>query len=214
MNRWQFLYNLRARLIFLVLLALLPALAIMLYTADETRQQEVVRTRENIHTLTQLVASREVQLIEGARQFLITLAQLQEVREADLAACRTRLADLLIQYPSYRFLGVANLEGEVTCSTASSTEPVNVAVRPWFQQALESRNFAVGDYQVGRTSGAGILIFGYPVLDEANQPQAVVFAVREVTSAWPRKSYSLIRPPALACRLCASGSSPWAAAWR
>jgi hypothetical protein len=52
MNRWQFLYNLRARLIFLVLLALLPALAIMLYTADETRQQEVVRTRENIHTLT------------------------------------------------------------------------------------------------------------------------------------------------------------------
>jgi signal transduction histidine kinase/HAMP domain-containing protein len=191
----RFLFSsLRARFILLVLLAILPALVIMLYTAFETRQHEIAKTREDVLTLTQLVASREEQLIEGVHQLLITLAELPEVRSDDPAACTERLISLLNLYPDYRGFGVARLDGNVFCSTASSTPPVNAASRPWFQRAIQTHSFAVGDYQVGRTSGQGILVFSYPVFDAANQPQAVAFAVKGVGALGPAAEMLLSKP--------------------
>jgi hypothetical protein len=59
--------SLRSRLLLLVLLALLPALALILVTAWEQRQLAAVDAQESALRLSRLAASNQERLIEGAR---------------------------------------------------------------------------------------------------------------------------------------------------
>ena len=45
-----------------------------------------------------------------------------------------------------------------------------------FSARSETRDFAIGEYQVGRISGKASVNFGYPVLDDAGHVRAVVGA--------------------------------------
>jgi diguanylate cyclase len=49
--------------------------------------------------------------------------------------------------------------------------PVSVSDRPWFKRAIQLRDFAVGEYQVGRITGRPSLNFGYPLLGEDGRIQ-------------------------------------------
>ena len=179
MTRLRSFFNLRTRLILLVLLALLPALGIMLYTAAETRQREAEQIEAEALTLAQVISADQESLIVGARQLLIALSQIRDVQSGDPALCRSRLVELLKLYPNYTGFGVAQLDGEVLCSTAPSAQPINAAEQAWFQRSVESSAFSVGDYQVDRTTGRSILVFGYPVFNPADQLEKVIFAVIE-----------------------------------
>lgn len=75
MPRFSFA-SVRARLISLVFLCLLPALGLTLYTNLEQRRLEMAQARENVLRLTRITAAREERLIEGVRQLLIALARL------------------------------------------------------------------------------------------------------------------------------------------
>jgi len=70
-------------LIFLILLAVVPAQAVMLYTAWEQRQLDVTHIREKVAHLTKLEAREERQILEGGRQILEAMAHflgLMEIR--------------------------------------------------------------------------------------------------------------------------------------
>ena len=62
------------------------------------------------------------------------------------------------------------------CSAVPLSGPINIADRQYFQQTLQMRDFGTGTYQIGRITGVPSINFGYPVLDEQGQLQAVVFA--------------------------------------
>ncbi len=166
--------SLRARLLLLVLLAIIPALGLIIYTAAEMRRSASVAAQTNALRLAQSVASSQDDLFEGARQLLTALAQLPEVRKRDSKACNTLFADLLKQYPLYTTLGAVDAKGDAFCSAIPITGPINAADRAWFQRAVQTRGFAVGDYMIGRVSGKASLNFGYPIFDGKGAIQAVV----------------------------------------
>jgi hypothetical protein len=77
------------------------------------------------------------------------------IRRLDLAACSNRI-DLLFEnlpFPFYANIGLIDPLGDVLCSVVKTSGPVNVADRPYFQQALRSRDFSHGSYQVGLLTG-------------------------------------------------------------
>jgi len=172
--------GLRVRLLLLVLLALLPAASVILFAAWEERQRATAGVREDARQLAELLAANHDRLIEGARQLLIGLARLPEVRNGDRAACGRLFADLLRQYRSYANLGVAAATGAVWCSAVPMAGPVSAADRAYVREALTTRRFAVGRYQVDRITGKPALNFGQPVVDEAGRVQAVVFAALDL----------------------------------
>jgi PAS domain S-box-containing protein len=176
----SFFSSLRVRLILLVLLAIVPALGIIFYDAAELREREVTKAKNEALTLSRLAARQHEELIEAARRALLSLAQLQEVRDTDSAACSARLTELLAEYQGYHNFAVADMTGNLFCSTPSLAEPVNVTGRMWFQRTIQTRDFTVSDYQPGWIDETPVIVFSYPVLDEANQPQAVVSASLEV----------------------------------
>jgi signal transduction histidine kinase len=175
------LSSLRARLLLLVLLAALPALALILYTDLEQRRLTARQAQEDALRLARLAAADQAQLIQGAHQLLTALAQLPAVREGDAHACTALFTTLLKQYPVYANLGAAHANGDVFCSVASFTQPVSVAESTWFQRVLQKREFIIGEYQRSLVISQFTLVLGYPALDAGGQVQAVVAAALDLS---------------------------------
>ena len=168
--------SLRARLILLVLLAVIPALGLILYSGAEQRRLAAENTRADALSLARLLAADHARFIEETRQLLLTLAHLSAVREENSTACDQLFAGLLSEYPQYTNLGAISSQGNVYCSAVPIKQVVNLANRNYFQRAIENKSFAIGNYQIDEITGSPTISFGYPVLDQQGKVQSVVFA--------------------------------------
>lgn len=177
---WLSLASLRTRLLLLVLLAVIPALGLTLYTNLEERQLRKALVQEHAMRLSRLVSADYERVIEDARRLLVTLSRLPAVRDLNRAACNTLFVDLLTQHSSYANLGVIDADGNIFCSALPGQ--VYLGDRVYFRRAFETRDFAIGEYQVGRLTRKASVNFGYPVLDDARHVLAVVFAALDL--AW------------------------------
>jgi signal transduction histidine kinase len=182
---WLSLASVRARLLLLVLLAVIPALVLTLYTNLEERQLRKALVQEHAMRLSRLVSADYDRLIEDARRLLVNLARIPVLRDRNRAACNELFADLLTRHSSYANFGVIGTDGNAFCSALPMTDPVYLGDRIYFRRALEARDFAIGEYQVGRITRMATVNFGYPVLDDAGHVRAVVYAALDL--AWLNK---------------------------
>jgi signal transduction histidine kinase len=169
--------SLRFRLLMLVLIAIIPSLGLTVYTGFEQRRAAALEAQANALWLVRITATDQDRLIADARQLLSVLAHLPNVRNCNPATFNAFLAGLLQDYPLYANLGVANLDGTMSCSASAFDSPLNVADHSWFRRVLQTRNFAIGDYEVGRTTGNATISFAHPVHDDQRVLQAVAFVV-------------------------------------
>src|SRR5688572_16385199 len=124
-----FFSGLRVRLLVLVLLAVIPALGLTLYTNLEERELRKAQVQEYALRLSRIVSADHDRLIEDARKLLATLARLPVLREVQRAACSALFADLLTRHSSYANLGVIGLDGNIFCSGLPMTSQVYVGDR-------------------------------------------------------------------------------------
>jgi two-component system, cell cycle sensor histidine kinase and response regulator CckA len=177
-----FLTGLRGRLFLLVILAALPAFALTVYTGWEERQRRREGVASDTVTLARIVASDQERILDGTRQILADLADVPEVRSGDPARCQTYFALLMKQYRGYSSFSVIDPAGNVLVSRPRVDRPVNFSDRPWFRRAVESLDFALGDYQVGVLTGKQVVVAAWPARDESGRLVSVVAAGLDV--AW------------------------------
>ena len=147
-------YSLRGRLIFVLLLAMIPASALTLYTASEERRRELAEVQDSAMRLASIIAVQEDQLLSTTRQLLISLTHFPIVTDGRSAACNAVFSILIEKhFQRYSNIGAAKLNGDVFCSALSSARPVNIADREYFKNAVKTRDFSMGDYQIGRITG-------------------------------------------------------------
>jgi signal transduction histidine kinase len=170
------LRSLRTRVIGLLILALLPVFGLMVFTASESRRQAMQETQDNTLRLTELAAANQRQLIDGARDILIPLAQIPAIQSQDRAACLFFLSNVLMQHPLYANFGAADASGNIYCMTLPQRMPMSIAQQAYFQQSMASHDFALSEYQISPTNSQAIITLGYPVLGSMGHPQGIVFA--------------------------------------
>jgi len=180
-NTRAFFSSLRVRLLALVLLAVVPALGLVLYSAWEQRQQTAKEVTDQALRLARLASIDQERLIDNARHFLAGLARLPKMQERDEAWCSEFFSRLLGQHLQYANLGVIDATGTLYCSGLPSP-PIYAGDRTYFRRAIETRDFAIGDYQIGRITKKPTINFGYPVMGASGQVGAVVFAALDL--AW------------------------------
>jgi hypothetical protein len=168
--------SLRARLIFLVLLAVLPPMVLILLTGLEQGRRAALNAQEEALHLAQHAAEDQQTLVAGTRQLLAVLARLPLIRGRNVEACNTLLSELLAENDVYANLGLIDGDGTLLCSALPFSEPLDLDHRAYFQRVMESRRFMIGDYQIGRVTGVTSVNFGYPVFDDEGGVQGVVFA--------------------------------------
>src|SRR3989338_8057413 len=185
--------SLRVRMLLLVLLAVVPALGLILYSGLEARYQEGARAQEQVLQLVQRISRDQEQAIKETRQLLITLAQLPAVRERDAEACSRILRGISRLHVRYANLGAIRPDGSVFCSATTFTAGLSAQQSSWFQQSLRTRNFSMGSFHIGGISGRAVLTMAYPAIG-GGEVAAVVFASLDL--AWLNRylSESLLPP--------------------
>jgi signal transduction histidine kinase len=167
---------LRLRILAPAALVALPAVALLLYTSFERREQAELAVTQNAERLASLKALDQERLIEGTRQMLIALSQSRDVRDGDGAACSAYIRRVVPQFGTmYTNIGVLDANGRLICSGVDS-KPVSFADRGYFRRALSLKTFAVGEYAVGRQTGKPSMPFAFPVIDDSGAVVRVVFA--------------------------------------
>ena len=173
-------FSLRARLLALLALVLIPWLGLLLYTQSDERRAAVANVNRDALRLIHIVTSNQAAEIEAARQLLTAFAALPELRSANSEACGTLLAEMLKAMPIYFNFGVADLDGNLRCSAVPLRSQINVADRAYFQSVLATRRFAIGDYVIGRVTQLPSITYAYPLFGGAGNVEAVAFAAQSL----------------------------------
>ncbi|MBP0447128.1 PAS domain S-box protein [Roseomonas sp. SSH11] len=168
--------SLLSRLLSMVGLALLPALAALVWGAVETSQSREAAVREDALRLARLVAADHQRLADGARQLLTSLGNLRAVRALDQEECQSFFQRILADFPRYAVLATATLDGQVVCSAQPTAYGNNVGDRAYFQRAIAENGFVVGGFVMGRASGQGSFHFAQPFRDNQGEVAGVVHA--------------------------------------
>ncbi len=172
------LHTLRARLLVLVFIAVLPALGLIFYTARDQRQMAENHARQDLLRLAHLVKNEHQLLLEGTRQLLTVLSQVPAVRNHDVAACNALMQTVAKDQPQYVGLGAVTPGGDRFCGgNFAEAGPVNIADRLWFQRTIKTLEFTIGHYQIGRLARRAVFPLAYPSVDETGNLRAVVLAV-------------------------------------
>lgn len=208
-------FGLRAALILLVLIAVLPVFGVVIMASSSEQAGRLERAQTNLRALAALAAAHQEQYIEGARQMLSAVAYAPPVYGSDPAQCQRYFLDLQGQYLRYANFGLLDADGHLTCTAAHAGPRVFAGDRAYFRQAVQSRGFSVGHYQVGRATGKPSIAFALPVYRENEALRGVIFVALDLEQAQTQlrrlaipSDYRLVVSDRLGTVLAAAGATP------
>jgi PAS domain S-box-containing protein len=176
---YLFLKSIRAHLLFLVLISIIPALGIILYSGLKQRNHAVTEAEDQaLAALHNLVAEQE-RTVESSRQLLKTLSKLEEVRNQEAAASEKLLKELLKENPIYTNLLIADEHGMLITSALPSTRH-SIADRKYFRDTVRTKDFSVGEYIIGAVSQRPVIHFAYPIFGKNGRLKGIVAAAVNV----------------------------------
>lgn len=180
--------NLRTRLVAVIFLALLPAFVLVVTIAAFERSRAEESARLESLALAQLLRSQYQEIISNSQTSLEWLALSPEIGGADVAACRARLKQFYNASGQFLGLSVVAPDGATNCIAAQQpfSGTLNSSGQLFFQRAMATKAFAVGDVQTGRVSQQLSLTLGLPLLDESGNVRAVIGAGLSVASLGQR----------------------------
>ncbi len=162
------------------MLAVAPALLIILYSGIELRKQSIQHAENQVLQLTHTMALSQEGVSRSSRQFLSTLSLLPAVKALDPLECSDIFRGIALANPSYFNISLTDIRGEVIASNKPFTN-VSLADRKHIRDALETRDFAAGEYMVTRLGvNVPAFAFSYPVLDRNGVPTAVLSLVLDL----------------------------------
>jgi PAS domain S-box-containing protein len=173
----------RARVLLLILLALLPVFGLRLYSAIDDRRAAARNAQDDAYDATRLVAQDQRGLFEQSRQQLFTFAQLVALssgRAIDSRGCRRALVGFMQRLPDYADLGIVAPNGRILCAAATQTG-VDFSRKSFVRRALESQRFAIGEYELRQATGKPTISLAYPVMVR-RRVSSIMFATLDVAA--------------------------------
>jgi signal transduction histidine kinase len=174
--------SLRFQLIAIVLLSVLPAIVLNLYSGFEERTRAALQARKSAKKLVELASAQQARVIGEARSLLFTLSQSPHGYLLDAPQCSTYFRELLTSHPHYLNIGIAGADGKVVCSALPLKDPAGSMREEFFKQALEGEGFAIGSSRFDASTGKASIDFALPVPNTKAGVKTVAFAA--VDLAW------------------------------
>ena len=166
--------TIRARLLWLVGIALLPAVAILIYDQYLFRQQVFRSIEEDARRVVSLVGQQiHTQIAETGRRCRL-LERFPAIQTMD-ASSSAALAEVLRESPLYTNIAITDASGRVIASALPFTGEVSVRDREFFRRAVETRAFAVGVFYRNPLSPRPGLDMGHPILGADGAVRGVIW---------------------------------------
>lgn len=166
--------TIRLKLLFMVVLACLPALGLVLHSGISAERQALQQAEDEAQRITRDLAHRQEHLTASTRQFLTTLARLPAVRNLDAEACGPLFRELLAANPTLSDVILTARNGKVLASARAKVPVSTLSRSTYFAQVVQTGEFRVGGYRKSPTTGLDVLVYGGPVLGPNGELVGVV----------------------------------------
>jgi signal transduction histidine kinase/CheY-like chemotaxis protein len=168
--------TLLSRLLVLVAVALLPAIAIQAYNEFDLRRARQIEVQNQALNLAELAAAEQQQIVQGIHQVLITLSELPSIRARDSDSCNAYMGAIKQRFPGFLTLVVTDMNGVTFCTPDNNRRPVDVSRRAYFANLRKTGAFSVGEFSLGLSSGRTAIQFGLPFYEQDGQMGGAIIA--------------------------------------
>ena len=167
--------SIRLSLILLVLAAVLPALAILLFSGFTLRQSMVQSAESAALRQIQTMATHHERVVDNARLLLATLARAREVQMLDAPACQQLLDEMRQANKAYAHLALADTGGLIVALSGPGSF-AGIKDEHYFQQAVQKRHFVMGGYHLVAGTKHVVMEFAQPILSQEGRLLGVLVA--------------------------------------
>ena len=173
--RFPFFPSIRTTIVFLVLLAVVPALGIMLFSGYTLRENMIRSAEATVLRQIQVMASRHEQIVENARLLLATLAKAREIQMLDPLGSQLLLEEMLSLNGAYCALALSDPDGRIV-----AVSPLNsfssIADEAYFQEVKQGMRFVMSSYHLRPETRRVVVEFVQPVMDQEGSLRGVLVA--------------------------------------
>jgi len=174
--------SIRARLMVLAAIVIAPLMLDRVRTIEADRADRIAAAHTEVLGLTRQGVDAQREIIISARAFLQVAARAHATVAATPEACDRFLADITAQVGWIKTFSVADPAGRVVCSSRPEAIGIDLSDRLYFRQAVQSGQYVLSDYAVGRLNATPVVIALYPQRDATGAIQAVLIGVLD--SVW------------------------------
>ena len=172
--------SLRSRIIIIVLLASIPMVGLIIHNDLQSRRQASENYQRALNILVGQGEDDYHNAISQTRQFLMGLAQFPALSQRHSEDCSALFAALLKEGSLYGNIFALTPDGELFASGMPPKGPTNLAHRKYYQLAMQTKQFAVGEMVIGKIVGKPVLPCAYPIINAAGEVQALVVATLNI----------------------------------
>ncbi len=168
--------SIRARLLLLALVAVVPLMIDRALVIEADRQERMSALSEEALALTRQGVEAQQEIVIAVRSVAQVVARAHATLGASTEVCAKFLTGATSDATWMTSLSIVGASGKVACSTTQSFVGLDVSDRPYFQDAVRTKSFVVGEQAVGRArGGTGVrLVAAVPTLDENGAVTGVV----------------------------------------
>ncbi|CAM5508939.1 diguanylate cyclase OS=Afipia felis OX=1035 GN=cph2_6 PE=4 SV=1 [Afipia felis] len=170
------LVGIRARLILLGLILVVPMMLDRVRLLEESRQQQITIADNELAELTRHAAAAQHEIIRTVRGVLKSSSFIYDTASTPARACTMLRASMRADLPWIRSISVVNDSGKVSCSTSDHIFGLDLADRNYIARARISQSFVVSDYIFSRGTNRPTIIAAMPVANTETGNHAVMIA--------------------------------------
>jgi PAS domain S-box-containing protein len=156
-------------------LAFLPLVVMEINTASEQIARAKENTKAEALRLAGVFSNTQEMLIDSVRQLLTVMAQLDSVKAQSRSESEPLFEQMLKQNPLFSIVATLDAQGNVIASAPPVTEPTNLSDRAFFQRAVQTKAFTVGEFIIGRISKKPSFHLALPMIDPNGNITGVVY---------------------------------------
>lgn len=187
--------SLRATLMGVVLLAIVPALGLTLWNGVAHMREERGDAQAKALILARNIADEQKDIRESTRRILRTLALTSPIQDRDPEQSARLLESLLKEYgePYLNFIALG-LDGQAYAQAIRGQPLNNYADRTWFGEIARTGNFTSSEYLVGKATGLPTMAMAYPVRDGEGRIHSLLAAGVGMSGLRQQLASSLLPP--------------------
>ncbi|PWC32021.1 hybrid sensor histidine kinase/response regulator [Azospirillum sp. TSO22-1] len=154
------LNSLRTHLAALVLAALALPFAAAVWYVEQSIDARVREAKDLARELTHAGVQKQEEVIRDARSLLAVLAMVPAINgaEDDVDECVSISKTMPKLHPWSTGVWATDMDGRIICDTSGPGNGISLGDRPYFRRAVETGDFVVSDYIVGKRSGKAVII--------------------------------------------------------
>lgn len=174
--KFKGLFSVRARLVVLALIMVVPFMADRVRTLESSRASQARAVSVQLLNSARNNAEAQREMVSSIEALLKTAAYSARIGASSGQFCAMIRSSFNVDLPWITSLVVAGENGKIICSTLPNYNGLNLDDRPYFQGALHTHQMVLSGYVLSRATGQPALLAAYSAPPAQGEPQFVVVA--------------------------------------